>query len=57
LTGLPPAQSGPAFATLAGLVLFAAAEVPDIWHMPALTRTTGGGGRLATMIEKLRGSL
>ncbi|PZN92839.1 MAG: cell division protein FtsA [Alphaproteobacteria bacterium] len=57
LTGLPPAQGGPAFATLAGLVLFAAAEVPDIWHMPAPTRSTGGGGRLASMIEKLRGSL
>nr|WP_310523051.1 cell division protein FtsA [Polymorphobacter sp.] len=57
LTGLPPAQSGPAFATLAGLVLFAAAEVPDIWHMTAAPKPSGGGGRLATMIEKLRGSL
>ena len=57
LTGLPPAQSGPAFATLAGLVLFAAAEVPDIWHMSTPTKQTGGGGRLLTMIEKLRGSM
>lgn len=32
LAGLPPAQSGPAYATLAGLVLFAAADEPDIWH-------------------------
>ena len=57
LTGLPPAQSGPAFATLAGLVLFAAAEVPDIWHMAAPPKPSGGGGRLVSMIEKLRGSL
>lgn len=58
LTGLPPAQSGPAFATLAGLVLFAAAQEPDIWHQPVSNRpAAGSGGRLATMIEKLRGSL
>ena len=57
LTGLPPAQSGPAFATLAGLALFAAAEVPDIWHMAAPRKPGGGAGRLGTMIEKLRGSL
>ena len=57
LTGLPPAQSGPAFATLAGLVLFAAAEQPDIWHMAAAQKSTGSGGKLATMIEKLRGSM
>lgn len=57
LTGLPPAQSGPAFATLAGLVLFAAAEVPDIWHMTAAPRGPKNAGRFGTMIEKLRGSL
>ena len=57
LTGLPLAQSGPAFATLAGLVLFAAAEQPDIWHMPSVQKSPGGGGKLATMIEKLRGSM
>ena len=58
LTGLPPAQSGPAFATLAGLVLFAAAEVPDVWHAPALPKGRSGGGNPFTqMIEKLRGSL
>lgn len=58
LTGLPPAQGGPAFATLAGLVLFAAAQEPDIWHQPVTTRpAAGSGGRLATMIDKLRGSL
>jgi cell division protein FtsA len=58
LTGLPMAQSGPAFATLAGLALFAAADVPDIWHVP---RQAGGsanrGSRFGQMFEKLRGSL
>ena len=58
LTGLPPAQSGPAFATLAGLVLFAAAEVPDVWHAPAIPNGSNrSGGLFAQMIEKLRGSL
>jgi cell division protein FtsA len=38
LIGLPQAQSSPAFATLAGLVLFAAAEEPDIWHNPPTSR-------------------
>ena len=59
LTGLPPAQSGPAFATLAGLALFAAADVPDIWHSgPAAgPKSPRGGGRMMTMIEKLRGSI
>jgi cell division protein FtsA len=57
LTGLPPAQSGPAFATLAGLVIFAAAEVPDIWHQTMAPKSPGNNGRLATMIEKLKGSL
>ncbi|WP_188946185.1 cell division protein FtsA, partial [Polymorphobacter multimanifer] len=38
LVGLPQAQSSPAFATLAGLVLFAAAEEPDIWHNPPTSR-------------------
>ncbi len=57
LTALPSSQSGPAFATLAGLVLFAAAEVPDIWHAAPPPKNAGGGGRIATMIEKLRGSL
>ncbi len=57
LTGMPSVQSGPAFATLAGLVLFAASEQPDIWHVPALVKTGGGGGVFATMFEKLRGSM
>ena len=57
LTGLPAAQSGPAFATLAGLVLFAANEVPDVWHAPSAREAAANGGRMARMIEKLRGSL
>ncbi len=59
LTGLPQAQSGPAFATLAGLALFAAADIPDIWHSgPAPgPKSPRGGGRVLTMIEKLRGSI
>ncbi|MEI6486319.1 MAG: cell division protein FtsA [Sphingomonadales bacterium] len=58
LTGLPPAQEGPAFATLAGLVLFAARDPGDVWHQQA------SGGQAARpqpglrgIIEKLWGSL
>ncbi len=59
LTGLPPAQSGPAFATLAGLALFAAADTPDIWHSGTAPKPAKGdrGGVFGAMIEKLRGSL
>ncbi len=57
LTGLPPAQGGPAFATLAGLALYAAADVPDIWYHAPVAKAAPGGGRLAQMIEKLKGSL
>ncbi len=59
LTALPEAQSGPAFATLAGLALFAAEGTPDIWYAdtPARQQARAGSGRLATMIQKLRGSL
>ena len=61
LTGLPDAQSGPAFATLAGLVLFAAEDRPDLFH----AKVAGGtarvaprtGGRLQQMVDKLRSSL
>jgi cell division protein FtsA len=57
LTGLPPAQSGPAFATLAGLVLFAASEVPDIWNNPPAAKAPPGkGGLFATTLEKLKNS-
>ncbi|WP_040605527.1 cell division protein FtsA [Sandarakinorhabdus limnophila] len=57
LTGLPVAQEGPAFATLAGLVLFAQGDPGDVWHAqvsgeaPSLRRGFGG------VIEKLWGSL
>ncbi len=61
LTGLPDAQGGPAFATLAGLALFAALDVPDLWNAkPApgsLKPGTKGGGRLQQMVDKLRSSL
>jgi len=59
LTGLPDAQSGPAFATLAGLALFAADDTPDIWHAGPQRSAAAdpAGGRFATMIQKLRGSL
>lgn len=57
LNGLPVAQQGPAFATLAGLVLFAQSDPGDVWHTqvtsegPSLRRGFGG------VIEKLWGSL
>lgn len=61
LTGLPDAQSGAAFATLAGLALFAAEDLPDLWNAkapPGAPRTGGkGGGRLQQMVDKLRSSL
>ncbi len=61
LTGLPDAQSGTAFATLAGLALFAAEDLPDLWNAkaPAGTPRPGakGGGRLQQMVDKLRSSL
>ncbi len=57
LNGLPVAQEGPAFATLAGLVLFAQGDPGDVWHAqvsgeaPSLRRGFGG------VIEKLWGNL
>lgn len=56
LIGLPPAQSGPAFATLAGLVLFAAAEEPDIWHNPPTTRSGPERTGLMAALDRLRKS-
>jgi cell division protein FtsA len=56
LAGLPPAQSGPAFATLAGLVLFAAAEEPDIWHNPPGQRTGSEPTGMRAALERLRKS-
>lgn len=59
LTGMPEAQSGCAFATLAGLALFAAEDVPDLWNMAAVPRTgpAAGGGRWMRMVEKLKASI
>ena len=59
LAGLPQAQSGPAFATLAGLVHFAARQERDIWHMPVKPAQpiAEGGAVLKDMFKKLRGSL
>jgi len=56
LTGLPPAQSGPAFATLAGLVLFAGAEEPDIWHNPPGQRNGPERTGILAALERLRKS-
>ena len=61
LTGLPDAQSGCAFATLAGLALFAAEDLPDLWNAkpsPGVARAgVKSGGRLQQMVDKLRSSL
>ncbi|MGI4878812.1 MAG: cell division FtsA domain-containing protein, partial [Janthinobacterium lividum] len=61
LTGLPDAQSGCAFATLAGLALFAAEDLPDLWNSkPSASSTRNSGksnGRFQQMVDKLRTSL
>ena len=61
MTGLPDAQSGCAFATLAGLALFAAEDLPDLWNAKPSSSVAkpGGksGGRLQQMVDKLRSSL
>ena len=61
LTGLPDAQSGCAFATLAGLALFAAEDLPDMWNAKPSTASAAKGGkpsgRLQQMVDKLRSSL
>jgi cell division protein FtsA len=59
LTGLPDAQSSCAFATLAGLALFAAADEPDLYHGrgPKPTKLPTGGGGWQQMIKKLKNSI
>lgn len=57
LTGLPVAQEGPAFATLAGLVLFAQSDPGDVWHVAGTTETPSARRGLGGVIEKLWGSL
>ena len=44
LIGLPEAHAGPAFATLAGLVLYAASGPVDLRDFPA--KPAGGSGRV-----------
>ncbi len=61
LIGLPEAQSGCAFSTLAGLALYAGSGIEDIMNVatPVALRATGtgGGGRLQRMITLLRASI
>jgi cell division protein FtsA len=60
LTGLPDAQSSCAFATLAGLALFAAEDVPDLWNKgptPAPSNPRSGGGRWLNMFDRLKSSI
>ena len=59
LTGVPDAQSGGAFATLTGLALFAAADVPDLLHTVAAPGRTAvaSPGWLRNTVDKLRASL
>jgi cell division protein FtsA len=57
LNGLPVAQEGPAFAALAGLVLFAGAENGDVWHQPQSGESAAPKRGLTGVIEKLWGSL
>lgn len=61
LTGVPDAQSGCAFATLTGLALFAAADVPDLWNMPGPDRrgtpAVNATGWWRNTVDKLKSSL
>lgn len=60
LTGMPDAQAGCAFATLTGLALFAAADVPDLWNTRVPERRAavhGGTGWLRNTVDKLKSSL
>ena len=60
LTGLPDAQSGSAFSTLAGLALFAAADVPDLYHARSgkpVTAKVADAGKWRGMFGKLKSSI
>ena len=60
LTGLPEAQSGCAFATLAGLALFAAEDLPDLYNHRGPKKTDGPPetrGKWAGMFGKLKSSI
>ena len=60
LTAVPEAQSGCAFATLAGLALFAADDVEDLWNVRGGGGPRGAknaGGRWLSMFDKLKASM
>jgi cell division protein FtsA len=57
LAGLPTAQEGPAFATLAGLVLFGSCDPGDLWHQPTTREAATSRRGLTGVFEKLWGSL
>ena len=57
LNGLPTAQEGPAFATLAGLVLFGSRDPGDLWHQPSTREPATSRRGLTGVFEKLWGSL
>lgn len=57
LAGLPVAQEGPAFAALAGLVLFAQRDNGDVWHQAQTSESSAPKRGLTGVIEKLWGSL
>ena len=59
LTGLPDAQSGCAFATLAGLALFAAEDIPDLYHVRGVKTPLPNlsTGKFGGMFAKLKNSI
>ncbi len=57
LAGLPAAQEGPAFAALAGLVLWSLGDSGDIWHQPQPGERATPKRGLTGVFEKLWGSL
>lgn len=57
LDGLPPALSGPAFATLAGLVRFASRPPVDIWRERPANMRVAAQGSWGKMLSILRARL
>lgn len=59
LVGLPEAHSGPAFATLAGIALYAASDPVDLRDLPMMTQDIyrpNGGGLLHRLMGALKSS-
>lgn len=59
LKGLPEAHSGPAFATLAGLILYAASDPADLRDLPMMAQDVyrpQGGGIVQRLIAALKNS-